>query len=122
MMHPPQCGMVTCNCSALVAHTRCGAASALGVTETRFVRLAGPRRAVLLPQAMLFSEEGPVFQQASLGYGHAAATLTSEELYFLARGLAGRVGPLSAIGSHDGSRDRDAYFRPVSVAVVRALV
>ena len=34
MMHPPQCGMVTCNCSALVAHTRCGAASGLlGVTE-----------------------------------------------------------------------------------------
>jgi hypothetical protein len=87
-----------------------------------FVRLAGPRRAVLLPQAMLFSEEGPVFQQACLGYGHAAATLTSEELYCLARGPAGRVGPLSAIGSHDGSRDRDAYFRPVSVAVVRALV
>jgi hypothetical protein len=120
MMHPPQCGMVTCNCSALVAHTRCGAASGLGVTEPVLCNsLAHVERSFFL---------GPCFfgGRARVPAGlfrlrPCRRDADKRGTILLSARPGGKSWSANAIGSHDGSRDRETYFSPVSVAVARAL-
>ena len=92
-----------------------------GRDRTRYVRLAGPRKRSFYLRPCFFGERARV-PAGLFGLRSCSRDADKRGTILFSTRPGGKSRSAKRYWGHDGSRDRKAYFRPVSVAVARALV